>query len=104
MARLLGNRAARPLQLPRCVRDHMMHSGPEIRVVTHGGIRSHGRRDLTDDPIVVASGTTLAEVLASLGIDLGIVGVAAEDGKIVQLDAVLQTDGVIHIYPIFGGG
>jgi sulfur carrier protein ThiS len=52
----------------------------------------------------VGLGATLADVLRSLGIDTGLVGVAAMDGRIVELDAVLKSDGVIHVYPIFGGG
>jgi sulfur carrier protein ThiS len=82
----------------------MTRAGPEIRVVTHGGLPCPGRTDTSDDTIVVDPGATLAEVLTSLGIDRGLVGVAAMDGRIVQLDAVLQSDGVIHVYPIFGGG
>ena len=82
----------------------MTRTGPEIRVVTHGGLLRRGRRGSTDDTVIVDPGTTLAEVLTSLGIDRGIVGVAVLDGRIVQLDAVLQGDGVIHVYPVFGGG
>lgn len=82
----------------------MTRTGPEIRVVTHGGLPRRGRRGSTDDTVIVDPGTTLAEVLTSLGIDRGLVGVAALDGRIVQLDAVLPSDGVIHVYPIFGGG
>jgi sulfur carrier protein ThiS len=82
----------------------MTRTVPEIRVVTHGGLLRRGRRGSTDDTVIVDPGTTLAEVLTSLGIDRGLVGVAAVDGTIVQLDAALQSDGVVHVYPIFGGG
>ena len=77
---------------------------PEIRVITHGGLPRPGRRDSSEDTIVVGLGATLADVLRSLGIDRGLVGVAAMDGRIVELDAALKSDGVIHVYPIFGGG
>jgi sulfur carrier protein ThiS len=60
--------------------------------------------DSSEDALVVGLGATLADVLRSLGIDTGLVGVAAMDGRIVELDAVLKSDGVIHVYPIFGGG
>jgi sulfur carrier protein ThiS len=60
--------------------------------------------DSSEDTMVVGLGATLADVLRSLGIDRGLVGVAAMDGRIVELDAVLKSDGVIHVYPIFGGG
>jgi sulfur carrier protein ThiS len=60
--------------------------------------------DSSEDTMVVGLGATLADVLTSLGIDRGLVGVAAMDGRIVELDAVLKSDGVIHVYPIFGGG
>jgi len=81
-----------------------MRVGPKIRVVTHGGIPCPAREGLTDDTIFVDPGATLAEILQSIGIDPGLVGVAAMDGSLVQLDAVLEKDGVIHVYPIFGGG
>jgi sulfur carrier protein ThiS len=77
---------------------------PEIRVITHGGLPCPARRDSSEDTTVVGLGATLADVLRSLGIDRGLVGVAAMDGRIVELDAVLKSDGVIHVYPIFGGG
>jgi hypothetical protein len=77
---------------------------PRIRVVTHGGLPSPGRTDSSEDTTVVGLGATLAEVLKSLGIDGGLVGVAAMDGRIIELDAVLKNDGVIHVYPLFGGG
>jgi sulfur carrier protein ThiS len=78
--------------------------GAKIQVVTHGGLPSPEQAGSTESTIVVDPGTTLAEVLQSIGIDRGLVGVAAMDGTFVQLDAVLETDGVIHVYPIFGGG
>jgi sulfur carrier protein ThiS len=78
--------------------------GPKIRLVTHGGLPCSERASSPDDTIVVDPGATLAEVLQSIGIDRGLVGVAAMDGRFIQLDAVLKTDGVIHVYPIFGGG
>ncbi len=77
---------------------------PKIRVVTHGGLPGPGRTDSTDDTIVVDPGATLADVLRAIGIDRGIVGVATMDGRFVQLDAVLKSDGAIHVYPIVGGG
>jgi sulfur carrier protein ThiS len=77
--------------------------GPRIRVVTHGGLPCPERAGPTDD-IIVEPDATLAEVLQSIGIDRGLVGVAAMDGRVVQLDAVLKNDGVIDVYPIFGGG
>ncbi|MFA4965629.1 MAG: hypothetical protein WC709_08360 [Thermoleophilia bacterium] len=54
--------------------------------------------------MVVDPGSTLSEMLTSMGIDQGLVGLAVMDGSIVRLDAVLQADGVVHVYPIFGGG
>jgi sulfur carrier protein ThiS len=78
--------------------------GPKIRVITHGGLPRPGRTDSNDDTIVADPGVTLADVLQSLGIDRGLVGVATLDGRIVGPDAVLKGDGVIHVYPIFGGG
>ena len=82
----------------------MTPGGPEIRVVTHGGLQSRAPMGPAYGPMTLDPGTTLAEVLISLGIDRGLVGVAAMDGKIVHLDAALQSDGVIDVYPIFGGG
>jgi sulfur carrier protein ThiS len=72
-------------------------------VVAHGGLPCPTRASLTDD-ISVDPGTTLAEVLQLIGIDRGLVGVASMDGRFVQLDAVLKNGGVIHVYPVFGGG
>jgi sulfur carrier protein ThiS len=82
----------------------MTRAGLEIRVVTHGGLVRGARTGSTDDTVVADAGATLAEVLTSLGIDRGVVGVAVVDGRIVKLDAVLQNNGVIHVYPIVGGG
>ena len=85
-------------------RDDVTRAGFEIRVVTHDGLLRRGPIGTTDDTVTVDGGTTLAEVLASLGIDRGLLGVATMDGKFVQLDAALQNDCVIHVYPLFGGG
>jgi sulfur carrier protein ThiS len=82
----------------------MTTGGLEIRVVTHGGLPRPKGSGSPDDSIVLDEGATLAEVLASLGIDRGLVGVVSLEGRIIQLDAALQSGGVFHVYPIFGGG
>jgi sulfur carrier protein ThiS len=82
----------------------MTPRSPAIRVITHGGLLGGARTGSTDHTVMVGPGATLAEVLTSLGIDHGMVGVVVADGTIVQLDAVPQNDSVIDVYPIFGGG
>jgi sulfur carrier protein ThiS len=82
----------------------MTRSGPRVRVISHDGVLRSRPSGTTDDTVVVDAGATFAEVLASLGIDRGLVGVAVADGRFVQMDAELQDDCVIHVYPLFGGG
>lgn len=86
------------------MRDDVSNADLVVRVVTHGGLLPSGRSGATDATFCVDPGKTLADVLTSLGIDLGMVGVAAIDGTIVQLNAVLQSGVVVHVYPMFGGG
>ena len=76
----------------------------EVRVIPRGGIE----RTLAEQPVrwtlAVPPGTTLAAVLARLGVDGGLVGVASVDGRHVRLDKALESDCEVQIFPVFGGG
>lgn len=76
----------------------------KIRVIGQAGLRRDFRAERTDARVVVEAGATLATVLDLLGIDVGLVGVAACEGRIVRLDAALERDCVIHVYALVGGG
>ncbi len=79
-------------------------AGSTVRVLAHGGLLSPDAGHSRHGTLSADRGTTLAEALQSLGIDPGIVGVATQHGKLVQLNDVLRDEGVIHVYPLFGGG
>jgi sulfur carrier protein ThiS len=82
----------------------MADTDVQIRVIPCGGIE----RALAAQParwtLAVAPGTTLAGVLAGLGVDSGLVGVASVGGRHVRLEATLESDCEIQIFPVFGGG
>ena len=82
----------------------MADSEVEIRVIPCGGIE----RALAAQParwtLVVPPGTTLARVLTGLGVDSGLVGVASVGGKHLRLEATLESDCEVQIFPVFGGG
>jgi hypothetical protein len=74
----------------------------ELEFVLHGGLAGtavpEGRK------VVVASGTTLAEALESIGVARGLIGVASSGGKLLVPEAPLEADCVVDVYPVFGGG
>ena len=77
---------------------------PEVRVVAHGGLDRDGPGGSSARIVVVEVGTTVADVLGTVGVDRGLVGVSVSDGKIVELDAVVEDDCAIDVYPLIGGG
>ena len=52
----------------------------------------------------VASGTTPADIVSSLGIDLDEVGVIMVNNRQTAMDYHLQQDDVLSIFPRIGGG
>ncbi len=80
----------------------MNASDLEIRLILHGGL---GGTSAPETRLVgVPAGTTLAEALEGVGVERGLIGVASCEGKLLAPETPLQSDAVVDVYPIFGGG
>lgn len=49
-------------------------------------------------------GTTVADVVAELGIDPDLIGMIFIHGRAAEFDRVLKEDDVLALFPLLGGG
>ncbi|ADL12480.1 MoaD/ThiS family protein [Acetohalobium arabaticum] len=75
----------------------------EIQVKLHGGLDKYlDRKKLTE--MAVPDDATITWLYGELGLEKNETKIVLQNDKKVKLDAEIEADAQIDIYPIFGGG